>query len=137
MIILDTHVLIWTVDDDPRLGNGGRAAVAKSMDADGVGISAITPWEIALFAEKGRLHLGRDVGSWIDSVVSLPGIRLMPILPTIAIDSVRLPGVFHADPADRMIIATARYHGLPLLTADRAILEYAADGHVGVIDASC
>ncbi|MCY4602173.1 MAG: type II toxin-antitoxin system VapC family toxin [Acidobacteria bacterium] len=136
MIILDTHVLIWTVDDDPRLGNAGRAAVAKSMDADGVGISAITPWEIALLAEKGRLHLGRDVGSWIDSVVSLPGIRLMPILPTIAIDSVRLPGVFHADPADRMIIATARYHGAPLLTADRSILEYAADGHVSVIDAS-
>ena len=136
MIILDTHVLIWTVDDDPRLGTGGRAAVAESMDAGGVGISAITPWEIALLAEKGRLRLGRDVGSWLDSVVSLPGIRLMPILPAVAIDSVRLPGVFHADPADRLIIATARHHGVPLLTADRAILEYAAGGHVGVIDAS-
>ena len=133
MIILDTHALIWAVDDDPRLGSAGRAAVAESIVAGGLGISAITPWEIALLAEKGRLRLGRDVGSWIDSVLSLPGIRLMPILPAIAIDSVRLPGVFHADPADRLIIATARHHGAPLLTADRAIRAYAAGGHVSVI----
>ena len=136
MIILDTHALIWAVDDDPRLGSAGRAAVAESTVAVGLGISAITPWEIALLAEKGRLHLGRDVGNWIDFVLSLPGIRLMPILPAIAIDSVRLPGVFHADPADRLIIATARHHGAPLLTADRTILAYAAGGHVSVIDAS-
>ena len=134
MIVLDTHVLIWTVDADPRLGRAARTAVAGAADA--VGVSAITPWEIALLSEKGRLQLGRDVGVWIDSALSLPGVRLVPILPAIAIDSVRLPGAFHADPADRLIVATARHHDAALLTADRAILEYAGDGHVRVIDAS-
>ena len=135
MIIVDTHVLIWAVDDDPRLGSGGRAAVDGSRSADGIGVSAITPWEIALLTDKGRLRLGRDVASWLDAVLDLPGIQLMPILPAIAIDSVRLPGSFHADPADRLIVATARHHHAPVLTADRAILEYGAGGHVGTIDA--
>ena len=136
MIILDTHVLIWTVDADARLGPAARTAIAEAALKESVGISAITPWEIALLSEKGRLRLNRDVGAWIDAALGLPGIRLAPILPAIAVDSVRLPGMFHADPADRLIVATARHHGAPLLTADRAILEYAAGGHVSVIDAS-
>ncbi len=136
MIVLDTHVLIWTVDADPRLGRAARTAIAEAAVKDGVGISAITPWEIALLSEKGRLYLGRDVGVWIDAALGLPGVRLAPILPAIAIDSVRLPGTFHPDPADRLIVATARHHGAPLLTADRAILEYAGGGYVSVIDAS-
>ena len=136
MIVLDTHVLIWAVDDDPRLGSAARAIIGETAGKDGVGVSAITPWEIALLSEKGRLRLGGDAGVWIDKALSLPGVHLAPIRPVIAIDSVRLPGVFHADPADRLIIATARYHGAPLLTADRAILTYASGGHVRVIDAS-
>ena len=136
MIVLDTHVLIWTVDANPRLGRAARTAIAEAAAEGGVGVSAITPWEIALLSEKGRLHLGRDVGVWIDAALRLPGIRLAPILPAIAIDSVRLPGAFHADPADRLIVATARHHGAALVTADRAILEYAGGGHVRVIDAS-
>lgn len=136
MIVLDTHVLIWTVDDDPRLGTGARAAIAEMAQAERVGVSAITPWEIALLTERNRLHLAREVGAWIESVLALPGMSLVPIEPAIAIDSVRLPGTFHADPADRFIVATARHCGAPLLTADCAILSYAADGHVRAIDAS-
>ena len=94
VIVLDTHVLIWTVDADPRLGRAARTAIAVAAAEDGVGVSAITPWEIALLSEKGRLHLGRDVGVWIDAALRLPGVRLAPILPAIAIDSVRLPGAF-------------------------------------------
>ena len=98
-------------------------------------VSAITPWKIALLAEKGRLHLGREVGSWIKTALALPGIRLAPVEPEIAVDSVRLPSSFHPDPADRLIVATARHWGVPLLTADDAVLDYGARGHVHTIDA--
>ena len=136
MIVLDTHVLIWAVDGDPRLGRTARAAIDEAGRTDGIGVSAITPWEIALLVEKGRLRLGCDVRTWIDAALDLPGLRLLPIEPVIAIDSVSLPGSFHADPADRLILATARRYRAPLLTADSAMIEYSREGHVRVIDAS-
>lgn len=89
-----------------------------------------------MLVQKGRLALGRDAGAWIDSALAMPGITLAPIIPAIAVESVRLPGEFHADPADRLIIATARQTGATLLTADRAILDYAASGHVIAADAA-
>ncbi len=73
---------------------------------------------------------------WLRASLALPGIRLAPITPEISIDSVRLPGTFHADPADRVIIATARYHEASLVTADSSILTYATTGNLEVIDAS-
>ena len=135
MILLDTHALIWAVQDERRLGADARAAIAAAEQAEGLGISAITPWEIALLAEKGRLRLSREVRAWIAAVLALPGIALLPIEPAIAVEGARLPGAFHAEPADRLIVATARHHGLPLLTADYAILSYAAGGHLQTIDA--
>ena len=89
MIVLDTHVLVWAVDDDARLGRAARAASEEAGRTDGIGVSAITPWEIALLAERGRLRLGRDVGVWIDTALNLPGVHLIPIEPAVAIDSVR------------------------------------------------
>lgn len=136
MIVVDTHVLIWAVDDDAHLGHAARAAIEEAGRSDAIAVSAITPWEIALLAEKGRLRLGCDAAVWIDAALDLPGVRLVPLEPAIAIDSVRLPGGFHADPADRLIVATARYCSAPLLTADSAILDYATGGHVRVVDAS-
>jgi PIN domain nuclease of toxin-antitoxin system len=135
LIVADTHVLIWAVQDDERLGPAARGTVDAAARADGLTIAAITPWEIAMLAQKGRLALGRDVGAWIDAALALPGVRLAPLLPAIAVDSVRLPGDLHADPADRMIVATARHLGLPLLTADAALLAYGSAGYVAVIDA--
>ena len=136
MILLDTHVLVWAVEDDRRLGETARATIEESRHADGAAISAITPWEIALLVEKGRLQLAMDLGDWIQAVLHAPGVDLIPIEPVIAIDSVRLPGAFHADPADRLIVATARHRRIPLLTADHAILAYAVEGHVQSIDAA-
>ena len=108
----------------------------EARHADAVAVSAITPWEIALLVEKGRLQIAMDLGDWIQTVRQMPSIDLMPIEPVIAIDSVRLPGEFHADSADRLIVATARHRRVPLVTADQAILAYAAEGHVQVIDAA-
>ena len=134
MILLDTHVLIWAAEDNRRLGEAARATIEEARYSDRVGVSAITPWEIALLVEKGRLQLAMELGAWIRTALQAPGIDLMPIEPAIAIDSVRLPGNFQADPADRLIIATARRWGAPLLTADTAILAYGAEGHVQAID---
>ena len=135
MIVLDTHVLVWALDGNRRLGADAGAAIAAAERADGIGVSAITPWEIALLADRGSLRLARETGAWIEAALALPGIRLIPIDPAIAIDSVRLPGEFRADPADRLIVATARHCAAPLLTADYAILAYAAGDHVDTIDA--
>ncbi len=136
MILLDTHAFVWTVDGDRRLGPRARAVVEEAASAKGVLVSAITPWEIALLVEKGRLRLGREVGTWLETALALPGMALAPIEPAIAVDSTRLPGDFHADPADRLIVATSRHRGVPLLTADRAVLAYAARGHLHAVDAA-
>ena len=135
LILLDTHVLVWAVGSDRRLGANAAEAIEEAQRSDRIGVSAITPWEIALLVAKGRLRLALDVGAWIDAALGAQGVELLPIEPAIAVDSVRLPGDFHADPADRIIIATARRWGVPLVTADRAIVDYAAGGHLRVIDA--
>lgn len=135
-LLLDTHVLIWAAEDDRRLGRTAREMIEETRRADRVGVSAITPWEIALLVEKGRLHLALELRTWLNTILEVPGIDLMPIEPVIAVDSVRLPGAFHSDPADRLIIATARHWRAPLLSADRAILAYADDGHLRAVDAA-
>ena len=136
LCILDTHVLIWSGNDDPRLGAGARTAIEETVSSDRVAVSAITPWEIALLAERGRRRLGREVGTWIETALALPGVHLLPIVPAIAVDSVRLPCEFHSDPADRFIVSTARHHDVPLITAVRAILAYSAAGHVDDVGAA-
>ncbi|MDK4738516.1 type II toxin-antitoxin system VapC family toxin [Rhizobium sp. CNPSo 3464] len=136
MIVIDTHVLIWAMQDDHRLGAKARHLLDEMTRRSRILVSAITPWEIAILVEKGHIALGEDVGRWLDTMLALPGLQLAPIEPAIAVDSTRLPGEFHSDPADRIIVATARFHRVPLLTADRAILSYGDKGHVEVFSAS-
>ena len=99
------------------------ARPAGAAPVHGVGVPAITPWEIALLTENARLRLRRDVTLWIDPALRLPRVHLAPMLSGIALDCVRLPGAFHPDPVDRLTVATARHHGAPLLSAEHAILE--------------
>lgn len=135
MIVIDTHVLVWAVQADAsRIGPKARKHLDMAVSARGLYVSAITPWEIAMLAHHGRLALGKDVGEWIEQALSLPSVILAPLEPAIAVDSVRLPGALHKDPADRFIIATARHLGLPVLTGDRAIITYGAAGYVQIID---
>lgn len=135
LIVIDTHILIWAMHDDSRLSARARELIDETTVRSRILISAITPWEVAMLAEKGRIALGDDVGRWLAMALALPGLQLAPIEPQIAVDSVRLPGEFHPDPADRIIVATARFHRIPLLTADRAILSYGDKGHVEVFPA--
>lgn len=135
MIVLDTHVLVWVANGSSQLGEAASEVVEGAAGAGGVGVSAITCWEIALLAERGRLRLAREVTAWIEEALALPGFRLIPINPQVAVASTRLPNDFPSDPADRLIVATAQHHGAPLVTADRAILAYAQLGHVRTVDA--
>jgi PIN domain nuclease of toxin-antitoxin system len=133
MIIIDTHVLVWTLDDDARLGPRARSLIDRS---ETILLSAISIWEIALLVKQSRLALKMDIADWVKQALALPSLLLAPLDPAIAIDSVNLPGDFHNDPAGRIVIATARHHDVPLLTIDRAIIDYARAGPVKVVDAS-
>jgi len=135
VILADTHVLVWAVEEDRRLGTNALRLLNDAAEADALFISVISCWEIALLAERGKLALSLEVGLWIERNLNRPGVRWAQLEPAISVDSVRLPGGFHNDPADRWLVATARHFGIPLLTADRAILAYSVQGQVATIDA--
>lgn len=88
-----------------------------------------------MLVSKGRLTLNRDVGEWLEAALALPGIKLEPLHPSISIASTRLPGVINNDPADRIIVATARHLGVPLMTADEDLLNYGKQGHLLTVPA--
>ncbi len=82
---------------------------------------------------KGRIIFSTAVSNWIEKALKAPGLELIPLLPSISIDSTRLPGTFHGDPADRIIIATARYLQCSIITADKKILKYLSKGLIKAI----
>ncbi len=90
----------------------------------GLGVSAISCWEVAKLVEYGRLELACAVEEWMEQATACPGMQLLELTRQIAIESAKLPGSFHRDPADQIIVATARVYDIPLLTADRRILQY-------------
>lgn len=124
MIVLDTHALVWWIGSDPHLSRKAHDVIRKELPDGRLGISAISAWEIGMLVAKGRLALGMDVDEWLDTVQAIPGVTTLPLTAKAALDSSRLPGSFHGDPADRMIVATARAENAPLVTADRHIRAY-------------
>jgi len=135
LVLLDTHVWVWLLNGSDRLGQKARKAIQRSLSEEAVLISAISPWEIAMLVSKGRMVLDRDVGEWVQAALSLPGIRLEPLLPEIAVASTRLIGSIHSDPADRIIAATARHLGSTLITDDQLLLDYGKVGHLKTLKA--
>ncbi|MDP1650194.1 MAG: type II toxin-antitoxin system VapC family toxin [Rubrivivax sp.] len=134
-MLLDTHALVWLVVGDGRLRLAVRRCIEAAAQEQQLWVSAITPWEIGMLVAKGRLVLDRDVMDWLQAALALPGIRVAPLEPAVAVASTRLPGELHGDPADRLIVATARHLGAALVTADAALLAYGQLGHVGVLSA--
>ncbi|MES9946818.1 MAG: type II toxin-antitoxin system VapC family toxin [Candidatus Thiodiazotropha sp.] len=125
MIVIDTHVLVWWVSGEKSL-SATAAKVIKDTLVNGseVIVSSISAWEISMLIEKGRLVLNMDVESWLDEVTQIDGVRFVPVDNEIGIKSTVLPGEFHKDPPDRMIVATARKLAVPLVTADEKIINY-------------
>lgn len=135
LVLLDTHAWVWLLNGDPKLNPKAVKAIEHSLSKEAVLLSAISPWEVAMLVSKGRLTLDRDVGEWVGTAVSIPGIRLEPISPEIAVASTRLPGNIHSDPADRLIAATARHLGAFLITDDQLLLDYGTAGHLKTLKA--
>jgi PIN domain nuclease of toxin-antitoxin system len=123
MILLDTHVWVWLVNGSPEL-TSAKQEILASNESQGLGISAISCWEVAKLVERGRLVLSLPVGVWVDQALAYPGIRLVPLSPRIAVTSTQLPQPFHKDPADQIIVATARELDSPLATNDGKLLSY-------------
>ena len=123
MIVLDTQTWIWWVQERQRLSVSQREAIISNED-DVIGISAISCWEIAKLVEYGRLPLVADLPEWFEIALGFPGVTLLPLTPDIAIEATSLPGDFHRDPADQIIVATARVNECPLVSTDRQIVNY-------------
>ena len=125
MIVIDTHVLVWWVSESGALSTAAKRAIKNATKSGSeVLISSISAWEIAMLVEKGRLVLSMDVERWLDEVAQIDGVRFVPVDNEIGIKSAVLPGTFHKDLADRMIVATARKLAVPLVTADEKIIRY-------------
>lgn len=133
-LLLDTCAVIWTALDSgiaPEAEAAMNASIQGSVD---VMVSPITAWELGLLQAKNRLPSAQDASRLFDELVGRPGIGLEVLSPSILIDSSSLPGDFHNDPADRIIVATARALDMIVVTRDRAILAYARQGYVRAIE---
>ncbi len=124
MILLDTHAWIWFVDDPRQLSGPARKVIEAASAANSLVISSISTWEVAMLTAGGRLKLTIDVRDWIAKCESLPFFNFVPVDNAIFMRSVFLPGPLHADPADRIIIATALMQEIPIVTKDRKIRTY-------------
>lgn len=123
MILLDTHIWIWMVSEPERLTDTQQSEI-EAAERVGLGVSVISCWEVAKLVERGRIALDRPVGVWIEEALAFRGVRVLDLTVEIVIASTQLPGTFHRDPADQIIVATARAHQSRLLTSDQKILGY-------------
>ncbi len=122
MILLDTHILVWWLNQESKLSTSQIASIENASD---ITVSAISLWEIAKLVEYQKIFLKLPVLDWINAALSHPKIQVIPLHPEIIVTSTQLPGTFHKDPSDQMIVATAIYLEVPLLTNDSKILDYA------------
>lgn len=121
-LLLDTHALLWWLSDLPGLNRAQRAALAKAESAgEPLYLAAISLWELAKAAELGRVELLPTPGEWLAAVEGHTRIRVLPLSARIASESCALGAGFHKDPADQIIVATARVHELTLVTVDDRI----------------
>jgi PIN domain nuclease of toxin-antitoxin system len=136
-VLLDTCAVIWLANGDP-LVEAAVAAIVHAGSTDGVFVSPVSAWEVGLLSRPGSrrrasLRFLPDPKTWFARVMAAPGIREASLTPEIAIDASYLLGELHGDPGDRLIVTTARHLGLPIVTRDRRIIAYAAEGHAAVV----
>jgi PIN domain nuclease of toxin-antitoxin system len=132
-LLIDTHILIWLAEGTADLVSGSVARLEDVTRADGLAVSALSFWEVAMLQERQRITLSLPVRRWREIVLETSGFIETPLTGEIAIESVNLPSRFHNDPADRMLVATARLNGWTLATQDDRILSYGNAGNVDVL----
>lgn len=129
-VLIDTHILIWMINGDKRLGQRALDLVITEGSRDRLVVSAISFWEIATLKRKGRLSLNVSL-AWIYRDLFHQGpLREEPVTGPVGYEAGNLPAPLHGDPADRLIVATARLNGWQLATRDRQILDYGDRGFV-------
>ena len=129
-LLIDTHIWLWYASLNPRLHQPGCIAIDAAIRSGRLRVSVISLWEISQLEAAGRLHLNIPVEEWIQATLTLPGLKVIQLELPIILDAHRLPGEFHKDPADQILVATARHHGMTLMTEDKKILRYAQQDYV-------
>jgi PIN domain nuclease of toxin-antitoxin system len=134
MLLLDTCAIIWMALEEP-MASAAVAAIARATAMGSVLVSPVSGWEVGLLATRRRAPLSfrPDPVVWFERLLSRPGIQAIELEHRVAVNAAFLPGRPHDDPADRLLIATARQLGVPLVTRDRRILDYAGHGHLQAI----
>jgi PIN domain nuclease of toxin-antitoxin system len=125
VIVLDTHAWVWWVSGSQPMSRQARTALQRGMNEGSIRVSSISVWEVAQLVARGRLELTSDVADWVAKSESLPFVQFVPVDNRIAIRAARLPGRLHADPADRLIVATTLALGATLVTKDERLRRYA------------
>lgn len=122
--LLDTHTWIWWHSHPAQLSKKVTALIGNPAKYSELLLSAISPWEFCKLIEKGRLGISCEPLAWIETALDMPKLRLVPMSPAIACHSTTLPAPFHDDPADQIIVATAREENAVILSCDKRIRAY-------------
>jgi PIN domain nuclease of toxin-antitoxin system len=134
-LLLDTHVVVWYAEGHPALKRAQVERLDRAATEHGLAVSALSARELAWLTQHGRLQLVPDVRTWISRLQRALRMEFMPVDAETAQESALLPGEPPRDPVDQLLCATARVHGLTLVTRDAQILEYARAGHIQVVAA--
>jgi len=133
-LLLDTHYWIWhQLGDREQVPDEVRKAIESAASDGRLLLSAISVWELGMLEAKGRIRLQSPCEQWVKEALAMPGLALVPLTAEIAVDSSRLPAPFHGDPADRIIVATARRMRARLVTRDQKLLAYGRLRHITVL----
>jgi len=124
IVVLDTQSWLWWLHDPEKLSRKAVSIIAVAEKKAGLRVSVISVWEIAVKTGLGKLHLPMDMAEWYRQASDYPGLIVEPLIAADAIASTQLPGTFHKDPADRIIVALSRRYGAHLVTCDSNILAY-------------
>jgi PIN domain nuclease of toxin-antitoxin system len=133
-ILLDTHTLIWYVGGN-EINRQARKMIDTAIQENRIYLAAISLWEINMLLMKQRIILEMPGFEWVNRAIRELHLQIAPLTPAIAVESCNLPESFHGDPADRMIVGTARVEGMTLVTRDANILAYGKTRLLSVIKA--
>jgi len=129
-IVLDTHVLLWALLKSEELSEDAKQQINLAQENSQLLLSSISLWEIAMLKFKKRINIYEPIKDFLESIANINGLFIKDISPEIAAESIYLMDDFHGDPADRIIVATAKCYGATLFTRDQKILTWANLGHI-------